>query len=94
MVAFDFGFGEEWEEEGVGERSFDRCFLSGVEDVSRLGGARSLDGWDFRGLCVLGFAGADDEETSLEDCLLCVRCDDGPLEATDGGPSFLPRGGL
>lgn len=44
VVTFDFGFGEEWWEEGVGERSFDRCFLIGVEGVSRLGGARSFDG--------------------------------------------------
>lgn len=42
---------------------------------------------------MVGFAGADDEEISLEDCLLCAKCDDEPLEAATGGPSFLPRGG-
>ena len=39
-----FGLGEDREEDGVGDRSFDRCFLRGVAVVSREGGARSLDG--------------------------------------------------
>lgn len=42
----------------------------------------------------MGFAGADDEGISLEDCLLCAGCDDGLLEAIGGGASFFTRGGV
>jgi hypothetical protein len=84
IVSFGFGFGEDWEE-GVGERSLDRCFLRGVVGISRCdGGARSFEGWVLR---VLPLDCAEDEELSFDDCRLCIEGSFGGVDRGYG--SFL-----
>jgi hypothetical protein len=69
---FCFGLGEDCAD-GRGDSSFDFRFLRGTISVI---GARSLDNCGLTDLCVGGFewlCGRDDEEISLDDCLLRIE---------------------